>query len=252
MIDSGFCVVRSGSGGNCTIIWDNNDIITIDFGISGVKLQKKLSELGISERNMSVFVTHEHSDHSSGVKIAAKKLKADIYLREKTAVALEIDKYYRMNGEMTIGNFLIHSYQIPHDAVDPVGYVVEHKGKKISVFSDMGHFPDSLLEPLQNSDILALESNHDLEMLKNGTYHEKLKKRVMGPYGHLSNEQAGDALSRLSSPKTKIILLHLSRENNRPELALSNAKDCLHNRGIKYNSIECALQNDGSSVYKLK
>ncbi|EQD28497.1 beta-lactamase domain protein, partial [mine drainage metagenome] len=112
--------------------------------------------------------------------------------------------------------------------------------------------PDSLLEPLQNSDILALESNHDLEMLKNGTYHEKLKKRVMGPRGHLSNEQTGNALLRLSSPKTKIILLHLSRENNRPDIAFSNAKSCLDGNGIGYNSIECALQDTGSSVYEIR
>lgn len=251
MIESGFCVVRSGSGGNCTIIWDKYDIITIDFGISAIKFQKRMNELGLSERNISVFVTHEHSDHSSGINAAARKLKADIYLREKTALALNVDKYYRMNGETAIGNFLIKSYKIPHDAVDPVGYVIEYKGKKISVFSDMGHFPDDLVEPMSNSDILALESNHDVEMLRNGKYHEKLKKRILGPYGHLSNEQTGEALSKITSNKTKILLLHISRENNTPELALNHVKTFMYNRKMKYSSMECALQDTGSSCYEL-
>ena len=251
MVERGFCVVRSGSSGNCSIVWDKNDIIVIDFGISAIKLSKKINELEIGDRQLSVFVTHEHTDHSSGLSAASNKLKADIYLREKTALALNTDKYYRMNGELAIGNFLIESHKIPHDAVDPVGYVIRNKGKKISVFSDMGQFPDHLIEPLSDSDILALESNHDVDMLVNGKYHEKLKKRILGPFGHLSNEQTGEALAKIVSSETKVILLHISRENNKPDLALSHVKGYLDNRDIRYNSIECALQETGSSVYEL-
>ena len=124
-------------------------------------------------------------------------------------------------------------------------------GKKISVFSDMGHFPDDLIEPMSNSDILALESNHDVEMLRNGKYHEKLKKRILGPYGHLSNEQTGEALTKIASGKSKILLLHISRENNTPELALNHVKTYMDNRNLKYSSMECALQDTGSSCYEL-
>jgi phosphoribosyl 1,2-cyclic phosphodiesterase len=244
-------VVSSGSKGNSTIIWDECDALVVDFGISVKRFRQRFEELNIGEVPLSVLITHEHSDHSSGLGAASRKMKADIYLREKAKLKMGFDSAFTIRDELTIGNFFIRSVSVSHDAVDPVGYVIENRGRKISLFSDLGYFPMENIDLIRGSDILAIEANHDTNMLKTGPYPESLKKRIMSNYGHLSNDQCALALGELSEQKSQIILLHLSDENNTQEIAYLTIRDFLDNRNIKYKGIECARQLYGSSIFEV-
>ena len=188
-----FYMLISGSKGNSTIIWDENDIIMIDAGISVRRFQEKTEKFDFNGREKSLFISHEHSDHSSGAKSIQKKLKMDVYSRKNTLEKLNLEGY-SVNDSVAIGNFEIVPVSVSHDAVDPVAYVIKNRGIKISVVSDLGIVSDDLLYYIKNSDILALESNYDGEMLTHGKYPEHLKKRILSEYGHLSNDQTSEVL----------------------------------------------------------
>lgn len=245
----GFNMVSSGSGGNCSLLWDQDDLIVVDFGISLKRLRNRMSELGLSYREISLFISHEHSDHSSGVKTLARNTRADIYTRLATADALGLSDAFSIKDSVTIGNFTINAISVSHDAKDPVVYIVNNGKSKISIVSDLGVVSPALIESMNGSQIIALEANHDVEMLKSGSYPYPLKKRILSEHGHLSNAQTSEALEKLDLHGTHVILTHLSQENNRPDLAKQAISTYLLNRGMKYGTIECASQDLGSSVY---
>lgn len=245
-----FYMLSSGSRGNSTIIWDENDLIIIDCGISLKKFSEKTSELGIENLEKSIFISHEHSDHSSGARAISRKLKADVYSRNKTLDKIRLDRGYGINGEVAIGNFTIMPVSVNHDAVDPVVYVIRNRGIKISVVSDLGIMNGELLDAMQGSDIMAIEANHDPEMLRTGPYTEMLKIRIRSDHGHLSNEQTAEAIYESASDNTRIVLTHLSEKNNTPDIALETVKAYLSNRNKKYISIEAASQDFGSTLYR--
>ncbi len=246
-----FYMVSSGSRGNSTIIWDENDLIVIDCGITLKKFMEKTSNFDLKELEKSIFISHEHSDHSSGVRTLSKKISADVYSKEKTLSRLGYDNAFPINGEVAVGNFSIIPVSIRHDAVDPVAYVVKNRGIKIAVVSDLGIVESELLDEIYGADIIALEANHDLNMLATGPYPEHLKNRIRSNYGHLSNEQSAEAIYNTATEKTRIILTHLSEKNNMPDIALSTVRDYMLNRGKKFKSIECASQDFGSTHYEL-
>ena len=248
----GFNMVASGSAGNCSLIWDREDLLIIDMGISRKRLNRRIEELRVARSQKSLFISHEHSDHCSGVKNLKTKPDFDIYTREMTGYAAGLRDFYRINGETVIGNFRIRAINVSHDASDPVGYVVESSRTKISVVSDLGVVSPELLEYIEGSDILALESNHDEEMLRNGPYPVSLKNRISGRFGHLSNDQTADVLEKVVQPDTRIVLTHLSQKNNLPDLALEKARTRLADKQILYRSLECATQENGSSLYFLE
>jgi phosphoribosyl 1,2-cyclic phosphodiesterase len=244
-------MLSSGSKGNSTIIWDENDIVIIDCGISMKKFSDKTSEFQLDGLEKSIFISHEHSDHSSGARAISRKLKADVYSRNATLEKLRLENSYGINGEVAIGNFTITPISVNHDAIDPVVYVIRNRGIKISVVSDLGVVNDELLNEMRNSNIMAIEANHDPEMLKNGPYTEALKRRIRSDHGHLSNEQSAEAIYSSVSDNTRIILTHLSEKNNSPDIALETVKTYLFNRQKKYSSIETASQEFGSTLYKM-
>ncbi|WP_337860371.1 MBL fold metallo-hydrolase [Ferroplasma sp.] len=245
-----FYMISSGSKGNSTIIWDEYDLVIIDCGISMKKFSEKTSALGIDGLEKSIFISHEHSDHSSGVKMISRKLNADVYSRQRTLERIKMYNGYGINGQVAMGNFTVTPVSVSHDAVDPVVYIIRNRGIKISVVSDLGMVNDELINEMKDSDIMAIEANHDTEMLKNGPYTEPLKRRIRSDYGHLSNEQSGEAINASVSDNTRIILTHLSEKNNTPDLAIETVKSYLNNRKKKYISIESASQDLGSTLYK--
>ncbi|SMD30681.1 MBL fold metallo-hydrolase [Picrophilus oshimae] len=239
-----FLNIASGSRGNSTVIWDEYDAIIIDFGIS-LKRYKIIENKFSIPGNRSLFITHEHGDHSRNARAMSKY--ADVYSRAATLESLGINGY-KINDEVAIGNFFINAVSISHDAVDPVGYIIKNKNIKISVVSDLGFVGDSLIDEIKNSNLIALEANHDPEMLASGPYPEHLKARIKGRYGHLSNEQSAEAIY-LSNNNSYILLTHLSEKNNTPELAYKTVYNYLKNRNARFKSIECASQYHGSSLY---
>lgn len=247
-----FNMISSGSKGNSSLIWDDENLLIIDFGITIKRFRERRNNLKIDKREMSLFVSHEHSDHSKGINPLARNEPVDVYARELTSNAIGIKDSFAIRDSVILGNFVVTAFNVSHDAVDPVAYTISSGKAKISVVSDLGKVTESIISNLKGSDILAMEANHDVEMLKGGRYPEMLKRRILGEKGHLSNDQTAVALQEILKPESRLILTHLSQENNDPDIAYNSIKSYLDNREIGYSSIECATQDTGSSHYSIE
>ena len=247
-----FRMISSGSKGNCTVIWDSSTLLVLDFGISLKRYSSFIDGLDLKFDETALFISHEHSDHCKGARSLINRRNIDLYSRKGTLEAMRLDSGYRIGREVAIGNFHVTAVDVSHDASEPVAYVIRSGGRKISVVSDLGHVSADLLKESKGSDILAFEANHDLEMLKTGSYPFPLKRRIMGDSGHLSNEQSAEAISKMAKEDSDIILTHISQENNRPELALNTVRSYLDNRSVMYSSIQCAFQDTGTPVMSIE
>lgn len=235
-----FCNLYSGSSGNCTYISTENTKILVDAGVSCSKIVKALEEINETPDDIdAIIITHEHTDHTKGLQIICKKFHIPVYANEKTWNMLDILNIpdtckfvFDTNIDFSIGDFKIHPFSIPHDAADPCGFSLYSGDKKITITTDIGHMTDGILHQMENSDILLLEANYDEETLKCGPYPYQLKKRILSENGHLSNEMAGKAIAYLSKNNvSNIVLGHLSKENNFPELAYQTVFNELKSNG---------------------
>ena len=225
-----FCSFSSGSSGNCYLVKTETTAILVDAGISCRKITDGLKKTSTPEELLkAILVTHEHVDHVSGVKTTLKKYKhISVCANELTFSQMKYDiKEDRKNsfasGEsFIIGDLEVETFSVSHDAVDPVGYNIKHEGKQISIVTDTGCIEDENMSKIEEADILVIEANHDVNMLKYGHYPSFLKQRVLGSTGHLSNEAAGECIAKIMKTKEKarcILLAHLSKDNNYPEMA---------------------------------
>lgn len=237
-----FCSLYSGSSGNSIYLGTENTHILVDAGVSGVRIANALREINENPEDVSaLLVTHEHSDHVKGAGIFSRKYNVPIYAREKTwkAMRRELGKLPDYNIRIiekdyfTIGDIVVCNYSIPHDAADPVAYTFYVCNKKISIATDIGCLTEDIYKNVIGSDIALIESNHDLDMLKNGRYPLPLKQRILGNNGHLSNVNAAAFVTELVRNGTSNIYLgHLSQENNYPELALEATRCALAECGF--------------------
>jgi phosphoribosyl 1,2-cyclic phosphodiesterase len=222
-----FCNLYSGSSGNSSFIKTTNTKILVDCGTSVKKINEALESIDESLENIDgILITHEHSDHIKGLATLCKKYDIPIYANKKTLSEIQKNievknyKIFKTNENFEINDLQIHSFAIPHDAADPVGFTISTKTKKISIATDIGHMENKILKNLDGSNFVLLESNYEPDMLKSSRYPYLLKKRIMGPDGHLSNEDASLTVKALVSGGLKNVMLgHLSQENNFPELA---------------------------------
>jgi len=239
-----FCSLFSGSSGNCIFVSDEKTRILIDVGLSGVRIIEALNSIGESPSDISaILITHEHSDHTKGVGILSRKFNIPIYANNGTWGGMRRElgklnpdniKVFDTNIEFMVGDIGVKPFTIPHDAAEPVGYSFHIGNKKVTSATDIGHMNNTLLGELKNSDLLLLESNHDIEMLKVGPYPYYLKQRILSNHGHLCNEMAGKVVSYLAEQGTKrFVLGHLSKENNFPELAYQTSLNALVEKGIE-------------------
>jgi phosphoribosyl 1,2-cyclic phosphodiesterase len=232
-------VLSSSSSGNSAFIRTGRTRILVDAGISKRDLQARLAAIDEQCDNMdAILVTHEHSDHVSGLVSLARQLNAPIYITRLTAPAIPWGDYtpkldcFQAGTTFTIGDIEIDSFTIPHDAIDPVGFCFRTQGIKIGIVTDLGYLPDSIKFHLRGTDLLVLESNHDLEMLKVGPYPWSVKQRVMGRKGHLSNDVVSDFIRiDLDSTISTLVLGHLSEHNNHPEIVRTIAGRALDKAG---------------------
>lgn len=238
-----FCSIYSGSSGNCLYVASDTTKILIDSGLTGKKIQEGLKEIDINPEEIDAMViTHEHDDHIKSAGILSRRFNIPIYANTKTweAMSKSIGKVNDENIRVfegyepfEIGDILVKPFPIPHDAASPCGYSFMHGGKKVSVATDIGYVTEEIKANIMNSDLILLEANHDVEMLKVGPYPYHLKRRVLSNEGHLSNEDAGKAIVEIINGRTsKIILGHLSNTNNYPELALRTVISVLQMNGI--------------------
>ena len=242
-----FCPLFSGSSGNALFIGAGNTRILIDAGMPGRAIAGALSEIGVLPETLSaIAVTHEHSDHVKGVGILSRKYHLPVYANERTWNAMaravgEIEnrnrRFFEDGEDFFIGDLALLPFSIPHDAADPVGYRVFYGGRSAATATDMGHMQKSVLKTLSGVDVLLLESNHDPELLMmNPHYSMYLKRRILGSHGHLSNDDSAEALLSLYETGVRQVLLgHLSKENNTPELALLTATERLKKEGVRVN-----------------
>lgn len=239
-----FCNLFSGSSGNCTYVSSENTKILVDAGVSCLKISNALAELNVSLDEIdAILITHEHVDHTKGLTTITKKHHIPIYTSAKTwkmMESLKIPQTYQLtfnpNNAFKIGDFDIFPFSIPHDAADPCGFNLSSGGKKVTIATDMGYVDNSILSYMEKSDILLLESNYDVETLKCSPYPFFLKQRISGNNGHLSNEMASKAICHLcQNGVNNVILGHLSKENNFPELAYQTVLNELTQNNISCN-----------------
>ncbi len=230
------CSLASGSSGNCIFVSSGLTKILVDAGVSGVKIERELSEIGESIDSVdAILLTHEHIDHIKSIGVLTRKHAISLYGTKGTIdgalygnhpvgkIPEGLLNYITPDESFMIGDILVSPFSVSHDASDPVAYCFEAGGKKIGTATDLGFFDDYIVNNLKNSSVLYIESNHDVHMLEAGAYPYALKQRVKGKKGHLSNDSCADLVTRLCNESDvnvdHVILAHLSVENNFPELA---------------------------------
>ena len=244
-------ILASGSTGNCTLLESGCTTLLIDAGLGKKEMLRRFETLGRArpEHVDGILITHEHSDHSNGVAQLSRDWKCPAYLTEPThreilkmyepgpKARIERAVYIRPGIRFVIGDIEITAFTIPHDAADPVGYCFSANGKKVAIVTDLGYMPELVKHHLRECDLLILESNHDLEMLKVGPYPWYIKQRVMSRTGHLSNSIVSEFLADaevFDGRALHLVLAHVSEQNNTPDLARICAEEALNRRAAEY------------------
>lgn len=240
------CSIASGSDGNCICVGTDNTHVLIDVGMSGKRVEAGMNEFGYTSSDVQgILITHEHVDHVAGLGVMARKLGVPIYATRDTIDAIyQKEAYYTRQGkkwigpidralfheitpevDFTIGDMTFHPIHVSHDAADPVAYRFSNGRQHMAVMTDLGTYDANIVQNLQGLDGLLLESNHDVHMLQIGPYPYPLKQRILGDSGHLSNERSGQLLCELLHDNLGTVMLgHLSKENNYPDLAYETVR----------------------------
>lgn len=223
-----FSSLGSGSKGNATIVEVGETRLMIDCGFSARETERRMSLLGLEPGQLdAILVTHEHSDHSSGVDVLARKFDIPVYMThgtQSTERCGKVDNTHTFNCgvQLNIGEITVDTIAVPHDAREPCQYVLHSKTKKLGILTDLGSITPFVIESYRHCDAMLLEFNHDSVMLADGAYPESLKRRVGSDWGHLNNNQAAQFLSRVETESCQHLLVaHVSDKNNSPTLAMA-------------------------------
>jgi phosphoribosyl 1,2-cyclic phosphodiesterase len=255
-------VLGSGSRGNATFVKTDRVRLLIDAGLSRREIAKRLESIGEDPDGIdAVLITHEHSDHSCGLKTIVKDLAVQVFATSGTLRALHTEDY-ELNGSSVIpvqadtafmiGDAEIIPFSVPHDSAEPVAFSLTCNGVKITQLTDIGYLPDHIATRLRGSHMLILESNHDLEMLRVGPYPWNLKQRLMGRYGHLSNTAVAQFIrDGYDGAADHVLLAHLSSKNNHPEIARQEAALALRDRGFTSASLTVTSQAEPTVPVRL-
>lgn len=238
-----FCPLYSGSSGNSIFAASQNTKILVDAGMPGKSIESALKHINQNPNEIDgIFITHEHSDHIKGAGIISRKYNIPIYANENTWKAME-NKLGKVkedniriiyNNTVDIKDMHIINYNISHDAAAPIGYALCSGKKKACIATDLGYFSEEVKAIIKDADVILLESNHDVEMVKFGPYPYPLKRRILSDVGHLSNEACGNAIVDIMNDKQKhIVLGHLSKTNNYPDLAYQTVFNILKENHIE-------------------
>ena len=234
----------SSSKGNSAYIKYGRDEFLIDCGVSARAIENSLNSLGTGLSNINaIFITHEHGDHIRGLHTISKYFNIPIHAPEGSCGFIEEQLYrgaslipLKSNNVIELSDSAICPIATPHDARGSVGFRIRAGKEKIGYFTDIGHLSEGVLRGLSGCRRVIIESNHDIEMLKNGPYPYVLQKRILGDFGHLSNELCAKLLPHLANHGSEAFMLaHLSEENNRPEVALAESTSSLSEKGFLVN-----------------
>jgi phosphoribosyl 1,2-cyclic phosphodiesterase len=245
-------ILGSGSSGNCAYLETDEARVLVDAGFSLRQIRKRLESIGrVPENLTAILITHEHSDHVSGLPLLSEKLHIPIYCNRPTQEAVEYTYQTRLGchvfetgARFEIGDILVETFSVPHDAQDPVGFLVRTRGVNIGFLTDLGHTTRLVLERIRPAHALVLESNHDVKMLQDCPRRPwSLKQRILGRHGHLSNEAAADAAEQIMSAELRHLYLgHLSRECNLPELAQRVMSERMQKIGASHVRVQLTSQ----------
>lgn len=253
------CAISSGSGGNCFYVEKNNSAILVDVGISAKKVIERMNSLNLNVKKIKgIFVTHEHADHIIGADVFARRYNIPIYATKGTIANGNIGSNKDMihqikNSEIIkLGELKIEAFSKSHKAAEPVSYSIFDKNKVVSVITDAGYACENINDKISKSDFLFLESNHDIKMLKNGPYPYFLKKWITSDSGHLSNTQAGLAVLENGNKRLRnVVLSHISRTNNSPEVALNTFRNLLKERSNFNAKVSVSLETTPTKLFSL-
>ena len=269
-----FTILGSGSAGNCTYVETAGARILVDAGFSPLQIRKRLATIGRTPENLTaILITHEHSDHIAGLLGLADKFGIPVYCnrdtQDATVWALKTKWVSKKNSPpdgpdvteqlkskinwqlfttgagFEIGDVSVESFCIPHDAQDPVGYLIRTSAGTLGFATDLGHATRLVLDRIRAANVLVLESNHDVKMLQDCPRRSwSLKQRILGRHGHLSNVAAAEAAAQIMSDGLRhLYLAHLSRECNEPELAQHIMAEQLHHIGASHVRLQLAEQD---------
>ena len=255
-----FNVLGSGSSGNSTLVSDGETNILVDAGLSGREIAKRLGEYGLTPEKISaIIVSHDHGDHCRGIAPFVKNLDIPVFMTtgalETSCVRMNPSKHRAIfPGEsFEIGGIAVTCFSVPHDAADPLGFVLEKDGVRVGIAMDLGFMSNLVIERLKGCAGIVLESNHDVAMLKAGPYPWALKQRVMSRSGHLSNDAVAKYLAcDFDGTAAHVVLAHLSKQNNLPDLALLSAQKALEERSgisLRQTKLELAWADKISKTY---
>ena len=257
--------LASGSSGNSTLVCSGSTCILVDMGISVRKTQAALQSKGVDPKKIAaLFITHGHSDHASGVRAFKRAFQipvygtyetSDIYVEQRGGyggyqeMGVELDNFIKEGEDRQIGDLSIEAVRISHDARHPVAYFIHNGNKKVSVITDLGESNPLLEKRVGECNAILIEANHDPSMLERGPYPDLLKRRISGARGHLSNQQTAKVLRRAVNEETPVLLAHLSKINNTPQLAIQAVHGALRESGLKTERIRAvAPYNDSTEI----
>ncbi|HTL59340.1 MAG TPA: MBL fold metallo-hydrolase [Candidatus Limnocylindrales bacterium] len=245
-------ILGSGSGGNCAYIETDEARLLIDSGFSLRQIRTRLGLIGRTPENLTgILVTHEHSDHVQGLAALGEKLRIPVYCNRPTQDALQYQLKARLDYRLfstgaafEVADIVVETFSVPHDAQDPVGFLLRTDGGNIGILTDLGHATKLVLERVRRANVLVLEANHDVKMLQDCPHRPwSLKQRILSRHGHLSNEAAAAAAEQIVSAELQHLYLgHLSRECNRPELAHRVMHERLDKIGARHVRLELTSQ----------
>lgn len=254
-------ILGSGSGGNCAYLETGETRLLIDAGFSGRQIRQRLASIARAPETLTgILVTHEHSDHISGLLGLAAKVSVPIYCNRLTKEAIETQLQIQINARLfstgdsfVLGDVMVDTFPVPHDAYDPVGFLVRTTAGNFGFLTDLGHATKLVVERLRCANVVLLEANHDLKMLQNDPHRPwSLKQRILSRHGHLSNDGAADVAEQiLSSSLRHLYLGHLSRDCNDPRLACQVVSDRLAHAGGTHVTVLSATQDAPCPTFSL-
>jgi phosphoribosyl 1,2-cyclic phosphodiesterase len=248
----------SGSAGNCAYLESNGTRLLVDAGLSGRQIRQRLLTIGRAPENLNgILITHEHTDHTGALGVLASKLQIPVYCNRMTKEAIQSQtdarldfRLFETGASFELGTLMVDTFAVPHDANDPVGFLIHTPQRKIGVVTDLGHVTKLITERVRQANILLLETNHDLKLLQEDTRRPwSIKQRIASRHGHLDNNAAAQLAQQIVTADLRhIYLTHLSLDCNRPELALGTVTETLAKIGAQHVHIEVTCQEKPSAT----
>ena len=246
-------ILGSGSAGNCAYVETDETRLLIDAGLSGRQIRKRLASIGRTPESLTgILITHEHSDHIQGLTALAVKLKIPIYTNRPTQEAIQyqvktgfVYRLFATGTQFEVGDITVETFSVPHDAYDPVGFLIRTNSANIGVLTDLGHATRLVMERVRAANVLLIEANHDVKLLQDCPHRPwSLKQRILSRHGHLSNEAAADTVQQVTSADLRHLFLgHISRDCNRADLAQRVVQDRLNKMGAQHVQLHVATQD---------